>query len=188
MTNLSNIAREASVARTTVQTYFDILIDTLIGYWIPAWQLKRSTRQYTQPKLYLFDTGVARALSGRLPYPPTNEEAGPLFETMLFNEIRTYLSYNGLRYQPYYWRSYDGSEVDLLCETRDGFVAIEMKSTTRWEKRYNGGLIRMRGDFLPSDVTCYGVYCGDRLSNVGGIDVLPVRVFLEHLWKGEIIR
>ena len=60
VTNISNIARDAGVARTTVQNYFDILIDTLIGYWVPAWKLKRSTKQLSHPKFYLFDTGEAR--------------------------------------------------------------------------------------------------------------------------------
>ncbi len=188
VTNISNIAREAAVARTTVQTYFDILTDTLLGYWIPAWQLKRSTRQHTHPKFYFFDTGVARALSGRLPYPPTNEETGPLFETMLFNEVRAYLSYNRLRYQPCYWRSYDGTEVDFLCEGRHGFIAIEMKSSPRWLKRYNRGLERIKADLGPANVTRYGVFQGDRPAKIDGIDILPVERFLEMLWQGEIIR
>jgi predicted AAA+ superfamily ATPase len=188
VTNMSNISRDAAVARTTVQTYFDIMIDTLIGYWIPAWQLKRSTRQYTHPKFYFFDNGVARALSGRLPYPPTSEEAGPLFETLLFNEVRAYLSYNSFRYQLFYWRSYDGTEVDLLCETKDGFVAVEMKSVTRWLTRYNRGLERIKVDLHPAHVTCYGVYQGDRSTMVSGSAVMPAARFLKLLWQGKIIR
>ncbi len=37
MTNVSAIARDAAVSRSTVQNYFEILIDTLIGTWLPAW-------------------------------------------------------------------------------------------------------------------------------------------------------
>lgn len=69
------------------------------------------------PKFYFFDPGVARALSGRLPYPPTPEELGPLIEAFVFNEIRSYLSYTDRHYPIYYWRSHDGVEVDLICET-----------------------------------------------------------------------
>jgi uncharacterized protein len=176
------------VARTTVQTYFDILVDTLVGYWIPAWRPKRSNRNYSQPKFYLFDTGVARALSGRLPYPPTKEESGPLFETMLFNEIRAYLSYEGLRYQPHYWRTYDGSEVDLLCETREGFVAIEMKSSAQWQARFNRGLVRIRSELAPARVDCYGVFAGDRAITTDEIDILPAEEFLRLLWQGRVFR
>jgi predicted AAA+ superfamily ATPase len=36
--NTAGIARDAGVARTTVQRYFDTLIDTLVGFWVPGWQ------------------------------------------------------------------------------------------------------------------------------------------------------
>lgn len=188
MTSVSNISREAGVARATVQTYFDVLVDTLIGYWVPAWQLKRSTRQYSHPKFYLFDTGVARALSGRLPYPPTHEEQGLLFETLIFNEVRAYLSYSNLLYQPYFWRTYDGTEVDLLCETRDCFVAVEMKSVTSWLPRYSRGLTRIAEELHPSPVQRFGVYLGERFARSADISILPVQMFLRMLWEGQIIR
>ena len=187
MTSTSNISREAGVARATVQTYFDILVDTLIGYWIPAWQLKRSTRQYTHPKFYLFDTGVARALSGRLAYPPTSEETGQLFETLVFNEIRAYLSYHDLRYQPYFWRTYDGTEVDFLCETADGFVALELKSVKRWLPRYSRGINRIAEELGAKKVLRYGVYLGERPARSGEVDILPLGRFLKLLWDKQII-
>lgn len=187
VTNISNIAREAAVNRTTVQNYFEILIDTLIGYWIPAWKLKRSTKQISHPKFYLFDTGVARVLTGRLPYPPTQEELGPLFENMLFNEIKAYLSYRNLGYQLYFWRNYDGTEVDLLCETRNGFVAIEMKASSSWQKRFNRGLNRIQIELSPGKVQCYGIYRGQRSAKFDNINILPAAHFLKELWEGNII-
>ena len=63
-----------------MQSHFAILVDTLIGFWLPAWKLKSATKQVQQGKFYFFDGGVVRALSGRLPYPPTQEERGPLVE------------------------------------------------------------------------------------------------------------
>jgi predicted AAA+ superfamily ATPase len=83
VTDTSNISRDAQVARQTVQGYFDILIDTLLGHWLPAFRLKRATKLVVHPKFYFFDAGVARALGGRIAYPPTGEELGTLFETYL---------------------------------------------------------------------------------------------------------
>jgi predicted AAA+ superfamily ATPase len=188
VTNISNIAREAAVARTTVQNYFDILVDTLIGYWVEPWKLKRSTKQVSRPKFFLFDTGVARTLSGRLPYPPTPEEEGPLFENLLFNEIRAFLSYHEMGYRPYFWRTYDGTEVDFLCETREGFVAVEMKSAREWRKKFSRGLVRLRKELHPAHVQCYGVYRGKREANIEGIEIMPVETFLSNLWNLDIIR
>lgn len=188
VTNVSGIARDAAVSRQTVQNYFEILVDTLIGFWVHPWKLKRATKQVCHPKFYLFDSGVARALSGRLPYPPSPEELGPLFETLIFNEVRAYLSYSKLRYPLHFWRSYDGVEVDLLCETKDGFVALEMKAAARWEKRYGRGLNRMRRELGGSRVRCLGIYQGTQQATWGDITVIPVTDFLRRLWNGDIIR
>jgi len=187
VTNVSGIARDAAVSRQTVQTYFDILVDTLIGYWVTPWKLKRSTKQVSHPKFYFFDCGVVRALSGRLPYPPSPEEQGALLETLVFHEVRACAAYLRLHYPLHFWRSYDRVEVDLLCETAGGFVAVEIKASTRWDRRYNRGLQRIREELGPGRVTCYGVYQGDRPLTLDGVHVLPVGDFLQRLWGGEVL-
>ena len=187
-TNATSIARDAGIDRRTVQNHFAILIDTLIGYWLPAWKLKSATRQVRQSKFYFFDAGVVRALTGRLPYPPAPEERGPLVETFILNEIRAFLSYSGRHYRPHYWRSYDGSEVDVLCETAAGFVAIEIKAAARWDRRFNRGLHRVREHLAPHAATCYGVYLGRRAALWDDVQVLPALDFLKRLWDGALLR
>ncbi len=54
LTNTAGIARDAGVARQTVQGYFDILVDTLIGFWLEPWKLKRTTKQVSHPKFFFF--------------------------------------------------------------------------------------------------------------------------------------
>ena len=187
LTNASATARDAGVARTTVREHFDGLVDTLIGDWLRPWKLKSTNKKVRHSKFHLFDCGVARALSGRLPFPPTQEERGPLLETLVLGEVRAHLAYTGLRYPLYFWRNYDGTEVDLLCETARGFVAVEMKAGPRWERRFNRGLRKVRDALGPTRKTCHGVYLGDREALVDGIRVHPVRTFLERLWAGEIL-
>jgi predicted AAA+ superfamily ATPase len=186
VTNVSAITRDAAVSRQTVQTYFDVLVDTLVGYWVRPWKLKQATKQVAGPKFYLFDTGVTRALSQRLPYPPIDEESGALLETFIFNEARAFLAYSGLRYPLHYWRTYDGAEVDLLCETRSGFVAVEVKVASRWERRHQRGLARLR-EHLGTKLTTYGVYRGAATQNWGETQVLTVPDFLRALWDGDIL-
>ncbi len=187
VTNASSISRDVAVSRQTVQNFFSILVDTLIGYWIEPWRLKRRTKQVQQPKFYLFDTGVARALSGRIAYPPTQEESGPLLETFLFNEIRAYLSYAGLYYKIHFWRSYDGVEVDFICETKDGFVAAEFKVSKNWRKQFNRGLHRIKSELDDKPVRCFGVYFGEKKALWDEVEVMPVREFLVQLWNGKIL-
>ncbi len=187
VTNTANVARDAQVARQTVQGYFGLLIDTLIGHWLPAWKLKRATKQIAHPKFYFFDPGVCRALSGRLPYPPTAEETGALFETLILHELRAYLSYNHLHYPIHFWSSRDNVEVDVLIETATGFRAIELKSGTRWDRSFNKGLHRLQEEMKLTSRELLGVYQGEREMMVDGIRVVPVAAFLSELWGGNWI-
>jgi predicted AAA+ superfamily ATPase len=59
LTNAAGIARDAGVSRQSVWNWFAILVDTLLGSWLPASKLKRATTQVSHPKFYLFDSGVA---------------------------------------------------------------------------------------------------------------------------------
>ena len=186
LTNLSGISRDAAVPRQTVSNYFEILNDTLLGHWLTPWKLKRATKQVTHSKFYLFDCGIARALSGRLPYPPTQEEKGALLETFILNEVRAFFAYNNIRYPLHFWRNYDGTEVDLLCETKNGFTAIEIKVATSWERRYSRGLIRIQNELSPAKTSLHGVYCGSRPAQFGSVHLHPVMDFLKKLWAGEI--
>jgi predicted AAA+ superfamily ATPase len=185
VTNVSNIARDALVARTTVQGFFEILIDTLMGYWLPAWKLKRSTKQIAHPKFYFFDPGVCRALSERASYPVEPEEKGFLLETVVLNELGAYLSYHRLHYPLSFWRSPDDIEVDILFETKNGFLALEIKSSTRWNERFGKGLIRIREE-LGRKVKCLGVFLGDRDLKTPHGDVWTLPHFCTRLWDGAL--
>lgn len=81
--NVANIAAESAVARQTVQRYFGVLVDTLLGTWLPAWQPRAKVREVAHPKFYLFDPGVARAAASRLRQPIDDVERGTLLETWI---------------------------------------------------------------------------------------------------------
>lgn len=187
VTNVSNIARDAQVARQTVQGYFEILVDTLMGYWLNAWKLKPGVKQVMHPKFYFFDTGVCRALSGRGAYPVQPEEQGFLLETYLIGEVRAYLDYQKKYYPLYFWSSPDEVEVDLLLETTQGLVAFEFKSGSQWPKSFNRGLLRIKDELKLSNNQLWGVFAGPRNLIVEDIQVLTVTNFLNKLWAGEII-
>jgi predicted AAA+ superfamily ATPase len=184
--NITNIARDAKVARPTVQGYFQVLVDTLVGDWLPAWKLKAATKEVSHPKFYFFDSGVARAASGRLPYPVNSEELGFLFETLMFHELKAYMSYSEKNYKLHYWRSHSNEEVDFVFEDQKGYVAIECKSDTQWLNSYNGGLKVLGEKLVSKKVRLLGVYLGDKVIDIGNIKVFPAKTFLKRLWDDQV--
>ena len=186
--NVSGIARDAQVARPTVQDYLSILIDTLIATWLPAYRSKRAVKQVAHPKLFFFDTGVVRHLAGTGHLDIHPEERGALFETYLMHEVRAWLSYRELGYPMFYWGTHHGTEVDLLVESPKGLFAIEMKSGTRWDPRAARGLQTLREHARGAKVVALGVYAGERRLVADGVTVWPWQEFLSRLWAGELIR
>ncbi len=187
VTNASNIARDAGVGRTTVQNYFEILEDTLLGSWLLPWKLKPGNKQVAHPKFYLFDSGVARALSGRVAYAPTPEECGPLLETLVGNEIRAYLQKYHPGWRMNFWRTHDDVEVDFVVETDWGYAAVEVKAASTWRSQYSLGIKTLREELAPRETRAFGVFRGPVAAKYGEIEVLPVGEFLSRLWTGRVI-
>ena len=183
--NVSNVAREASVARTTVERYFDILVDTLIGFRLPAWQPKLKVRERSAPKFYFFDTGVVRSINGRLRDRVSDLEVGKLLETFILHELRAAAEYQNSGGEFYYWRSGAGAEIDFVWERGDKVVAIEIKNSSNW-RRENGRALR---DLMESrkESRCFGVFRGKNAVLDGKIKILPVEQFLKMLHGGQIL-
>lgn len=183
--NISGVARDAAVARTTAERYFDILIDTLIGYRLPGWQPQIKVKEKSSAKFYLFDTGVARACVNRLRDPLSDLEVGALLETYILHELRCAIAYQNLGGELFYWRSGGGAEVDFVWERSNKAVAIEVKASSKWRRNYGKAL----QSFAATDrnIRCYGVYNGAEVLQFGEVQVLPVEKFLAALSAGEIL-
>lgn len=184
LTNYSNIARECGVDSKTVKEYYQILIDTLLGSMIEPFK-KRPGRQIisSTPKFYLFDTGVAGALTGRNLAQERGEWFGKALEHFILIEIRAHRSLRELDYPIRFWRTKSGLEVDFILG--NGEVAIEVKGTDRVDRHDLRPLLAFRDEYAPRETL---VVCNERVERIyEGIRILPWRNFLQNLWGGKII-
>jgi uncharacterized protein len=183
--NISSIARDAAVTRSTAERYFDILVDTLIGVQLSGWQPRLKVRERVTPKFFFFDPGIVRAITDRIRDPLTELEQGYLLETYLLHELRAFIAYRNIGGELYYWRTPAGREVDFIWERGDRVVALEVKSATAWRREYGKGLQDLLT--LRKGVRCIGVYQGRVKLKEGQIEVFPVDQFLGELHEGKII-
>jgi predicted AAA+ superfamily ATPase len=183
--NVSGIARDAAVARPTVQGYFQTLVDTLIGFWLPAWQGRARIKEVASPKFYFFDPGVARALAGRLREPIDGLERGFLLETWILHELRAAISYQNLGGELHYWRTPSGNEIDFIWTRGKRAVAIEVKAASRWRREFGTPVKSLLAERVVH--RAYGVYIGNAELRDGALRVLPLRTFLRALAEGEIL-
>ena len=181
--NCSNIARETGVSSVTVKNYFNILTETLIGRWLPAYRKRPKGREATSPKFYFSDVGVVNHLARRGEVLPGSEAFGQAFRNWIFHEITAYVSYWTPWAKVCHWRLPSGREVDFLI---DGWVAIEAKARDVITKDHLRGLRALRR--AHPQVTRMVVVCTEAKPwrTGDGIDVLPASVFVERLWTGEL--
>jgi uncharacterized protein len=123
---ISNISRECSVPASTVKEYFQILEDTLLGFFL--WPWSKSERKKARPKFYFFDCGVVRAIQNRLNDPPSPPEKGFLFETWFINELIRIRDYSKAEHEFSFWRNRD-QEIDIIISKGSSpIMAFECKS------------------------------------------------------------
>ena len=193
MVNLQNIAREAGVSRSTVDTYFSILMDTLLGHFLPAWRPGLKVREAAHPKFYWFDQGVARAAAGWLRDPADRVWLGAALETLVYHELRVYNEVSRKLRPLFFYRTPAGVEVDFIIETArrqwdspPHVVAVEVKRAERWERvweKHLRSLIENPGLIIDRLI---GVYCGSRIYEFDNLTVFPLEDFVTALFAGEI--
>lgn len=185
LTNYANIARDCGVDAKTVREYYQILVDTLLGGFVEPWK-KRQERQVIgkSPKFYLFDVGVAGALTHRRIADEKGESFGRALEHFVLMEIQAHRSYRDLDYGVHFWRTKSGLEVDFVLG--DGEVAVEVKGASRVDPSDLRSLRAFVADNRPRHAI---LVCNERSPRlVDGIEILPWRDFLARLWAGRVLR
>jgi predicted AAA+ superfamily ATPase len=179
--NVTSIAREAGVARTTVAVYLDILKETLLCFQLPAYEAKLRVRERKLPKWYWCDPGIVRVMK-RATGGLAPEERGALFEGMVAQLLRSYKDYRGLYDEIYYWAPSGRSEieVDFLLVQGADLIAVETKSGNTFTEGWCKGLravAQLEG--LRRRIIVYPH--GPVLQTKDGIEVLPFQHFADQL-------
>ncbi len=183
--NVANIARDAGVARPTVQRYFDVLSATLIGSFLPAWRPRVKVKEVLHPKFYFFDSGVVRAIQGTLRDSLEKAEKGSLFETMIFHELRAAQNQLNCGGDFYYWRTTAGSEVDFIWARGKQTIGIEVKSSENYKSDFSKVLKQLvSGNVIQK---AWVVYLGTKRLQDGTITILPITDFMKELAEGNIL-
>jgi predicted AAA+ superfamily ATPase len=182
--NFSNVARETGVSSPTIRSHFEILVDTLLAEWLPAYRPRPKRRVIHAPKFYFNDVGVVNRLARRGRLQPGSELYGKAFENWVFHEIRTSMHYLDASTALSYWRLPSGIEVDFILGPMS--TAVEAKSSESIRSDHLKGLRKLVAEY--PEVRRRIVVCREprpRRTD-DGIEVLPVQDFVEKLWGGEL--
>lgn len=125
--NFSEISQELGPTIITIQSYYQILEDTLFATKITPYLKNASRKKLTKSSKYLFfDMGVRRILSDES-RKLTPDRKGEIFDHWIGNEIIKWINLNHRVAKLYYWRDSDGPEIDWLIDYNGALLPIEVK-------------------------------------------------------------
>ncbi len=132
--SLSELARQIRLDVKTVDRYLDILEKAFVLKRIGGFRRNLRKEISGKAKYYFYDNGVRNAVISQFNSLNNRDDVGPLFENFIAMERlknNIYTERSGLSY---FWRTYDGQEIDLIEERSGKLFGFEIK----WSSKRKG--------------------------------------------------
>jgi predicted AAA+ superfamily ATPase len=184
--NFSNIAEDCRVAPPTAKDYYQILVDTLLGSFLPAYTRHQKRKVVGAPKFYMADVAVVNQLAKRGEIILGSEQAGKAFENWMYHELKAFNHYKQRFNELRYWRlAGTQHEVDFIIGDMD--IAIEAKTAHRIAGHHLKSLYELLKDNPQLKRVLLVCREPKRRLEGGKIEIVPYQDFLEELWEGRIV-
>ncbi|HDS11818.1 MAG TPA: ATP-binding protein [Candidatus Wirthbacteria bacterium] len=122
------LANQLGISRNTIDRYLEILEDTFVIFRLQAWSRNPRKELSKKSKIYFWDNGIRNAAINNFSPFEQRSDQGALWENFMVSEmIKRDLTLDQ-RQRFYFWRTYSGSEVDLVIQKDESLRAIEIKS------------------------------------------------------------
>lgn len=113
--NAAQLARSLEVSGVTIGRYLDLMVDLLLVRKLKPWTFNINKRLVRSPKVYVRDSGITHALLNIGSYSDLlgHPVVGGSWEGFVIENI---MSVAPASAQPYFYRTPDGAEIDLILE------------------------------------------------------------------------
>ena len=174
--NLSDLARDLGLTANTVKAWLSILEATFQVVILRPYFANLGKRLVKTPKVYFTDTGTLCALVGLK--NPEHAASGPMggviFESAVLADVYKTVAHRGMEPQMYFWRTAKGVEVDLILDTGDHLIPLEVKLSATPSPGMSNSIQHFRQDFGSKAGAGFVVHPGEvRLPLAPGVMALP---------------
>jgi predicted AAA+ superfamily ATPase len=140
--NASALANDCGLSHNTVSSWISVLEQSAIVYLLRPFHGNLGKRLLKSPKIYFLDTGLLCYLlnifePGQLSGHPLR---GQIFESFVIADLLKSRFNRGEPDVMLFYRDQKGNEVDVVAETGDGKILIEIKSSATFHDTYVRGL------------------------------------------------
>ena len=182
--NSETYARSLGVSSPTVNRYLDFMEGAFLLRKLPAWFVNAKKRMVKSPKVYIRDSGILHYMSNiyhqkdMLGHPVV----GSSWEGYVIEEICKQLPY---QIKPYFYRTHNGAEVDLLLvKGIQAIACIEIKNSL--SPVLTEGFYNCMEELNPK--AAFVIYKGDQnYQNSKGVELISLPEFLGNRLK-ELVK
>jgi predicted AAA+ superfamily ATPase len=130
--NASMIGKSMGLSYHTVNSYLDFLEQAFLIRKLEPYTANIRKRLIKSPKVYWRDSGLLHTLMNvhRTEDLIVQPWVGVSWEGWVIEQILAVLNNRGVPYEPFFFRTGDGYELDLVLRIKDRLWAFEMKLTT----------------------------------------------------------
>jgi hypothetical protein len=136
--SLSELSRILEIDKNTVKKYLELCEKVFILFSLPPYFSNKRKAITKMKKYYFCDLGVRNALLRNFNSLDIRNDIGALWENFLIIERTKFNASRDFFPQSYFWRSYQGQEIDLLEEAGGEMSGFEFK----YSKNYVSETIR----------------------------------------------
>jgi predicted AAA+ superfamily ATPase len=123
-TELSN---SLGVSKNTVVRYLDLLEKSYVLFSLRGFSRNLRKEISKSPRYYFWDNGIRNVIISNFNNTNTRDDVGKLWENFFIAERMKHNHYTGRNCQYYFWRTYDGKEIDLVEEFDGKLTGFECK-------------------------------------------------------------
>ncbi len=142
--SVGKLAKEIGANAVTIKRYLDLLEKAFVIKKVGGYGANLHKEVTSKAKYYFIDTGIRNGIIGQWNDLINRNDVGALFENFVVMERIKKMAYAGDIARHYFWRTYDGQEVDLVENRPNQLTGIEIKWKARtnvhppkaWQDRY----------------------------------------------------
>lgn len=146
----TELANVSGIDKKTVERYIDILEKNYILFRLPPYAKNKRKIISKLRKIYFWDVGIRNAVINNFNLFSSRNDVGALWENFVVAERLKYQAYNKISSENYFWRTYDGAEIDFVEDRNGKLYGYEIKwkmadsgrikIPIRWKDYHNSNL------------------------------------------------
>ena len=125
--SLTELGSQLGLSKNTIEKYLDLLIKVFVIHRLGGYSKNLKKEISKSSKWYFYDNGIRNALIGNFNPLSIRQDTGLLWENYLVAERLKKKAYKSELTYFYFWRTYDGQEIDFIEANADMLKAFEMK-------------------------------------------------------------